>query len=356
MLVCVLAFTGGARAGEVADLYQAEVPVRGQTEAERGAALAKALEAVLVKVTGERSIASSPGVADALRQPMAYVQQYLYLPLPAPQAAAEANAPPYTQLMRVRFDAQAISRLQQQTGLPMWGKERPTTLIWIAVDDAGERYLLSADDERGLREQIASDASRRGVPVLLPLLDLEDQSALLFSDVWGNFAENVQRASVRYQVPGVAVGRLLHERGGMWSVRWSLYHDGEIEQWTLPASSPAAAITAGIDGIADFLAAHYARAESPEGGQYADIAVAGVSGLADYERTMGYLAHLDQIRALQVLAVEGDNVRFRARLGGDARGLARTIAFGKTLALNAASSDVAGSVGEIPQLSYRLLP
>lgn len=359
MLVCALVFGGGAFAGEVADLYEAQVPVRGQSEAERSTALSTALGSVLVKVTGRRDAAGNPGVRAALRQPMAYVQQYLYLPLPPSQAGtgAEAGAAPYTQLMRVRFDAQAIARLQQQAGLPVWGRERPTTLVWIAVEEGGERYLLGADDDEraGLREQLEAEAGRRGLPVLFPLLDLEDRRALLFSDVWGNFADNVLGASARYQVATVAVGRLLRERDDTWSARWSLYHDGAVEHWSVPASSAqAAAIAGGVDGLADRLGAHYARSESPDGGQYADVAVTGISGLADYERAMRYLSRLDQVRALQVLGVEGDRIRFRVQLGGDARGLARTIAFGRTLAQDATVPVDAD--GGVPLLSYRLLP
>lgn len=361
LVFAFVAIGADALAGEVTDLYEAQVPVRGQTETERSSALVAAFEAVLVKVTGRRDAVRAPGVQAALRQPMTYVQQYLYLPLPPSQADAnaEAGVPPYTQLMRVRFDAQAISRLLQQAGLPIWGRERPTTLVWIAVEDGGERYLLGADDERALSERLTADAGRRGLPVLLPLLDLEDRRNLLFTDVWGNFADDVLRASARYQVTGVAVGRLLRERNGSWSARWSLYHDGAAEHWSVPASPEAAAIAAGIDGVADLLATHYARAESLDGGQYADIAVAGIAGLADYERAMRYLSRLDQVHALQVLSVESDNVRFRARLGGDARGLARTIAFGKTLAQDTAAVapvGTGGDAGAVPLLSYRLLP
>lgn len=344
-----------AQAGDVEDLYEAQVPVATQGEAERGRALVTAFEAVLVKVTGRRDAAAAPEIRAALRQPMAYVQQYLYRPLPAAPPDADPQAPPYTQLMRVRFDAQAINRLVQRAGVPLWGRVRPTTLMWVAVEDGGERYLLGADGHEDLRALLEGEAQRRGLPVLLPLLDLEDRRALFFTDVWGNFGDAVLKASARYQVAAVAVGRLLREPDGRWSARWSLYHEGAAEHWSVPGADRAQAVAGGVDGAADTLGARYARAVSPDGGQFADLAVTGVTGLADYGRTMAYLRGLDQVRELQVLGVEGDSVLFRVRIGGDAEGLTRTIAFGTTLA-PAPAMPARTDGADVPALSYRLLP
>ncbi len=47
----------GARAGEVDGLYEAQVPVTGQREAERLEAVRTAFQFVLVKVTGDRRAA-----------------------------------------------------------------------------------------------------------------------------------------------------------------------------------------------------------------------------------------------------------------------------------------------------------
>jgi hypothetical protein len=352
LLIAALSMGLFAHAGEVEDLYEAQVPVRGQSEAERATALTAAFESVLVKVTGRRDAVAAPGMREALRQPMTYVQQYLYRPLPADQASAVTDPDPqrYTQVMRVRFDAQAVNGLVQRAGVPLWGRVRPTTLLWVAVEEGATRYLLAADGAEELRPLLETEARRRGLPVLLPLLDLEDRRALSFTDVWGNFRDTVLQASGRYQVAAVAVGRLLREADGRWSARWSLYHEDAAEHWSVPAGNaagdPARVLAGGADGIADLLGARYAQRSAADGDHFADLAVTGIAGLADYERAMRYLRQLDQVRELQVLMVESDNVLFRVRLGGDAGGLARTIAFGTTL------RAVAGA----PPLSYRLLP
>lgn len=343
--------TGIVSAVEVDDLYEAQVPVSGQAEAERLRALTAAFEAVLVKVTGRREAVSEPGIAAALQRPMSYVQQYLYTPLPP------GNESPYTESMRVRFDPRAIDVLIQGAGVPLWGRERPATLLWVAVDEGDRRYLLGADDQDGLQERLAGEAGRRGLPVLFPLLDLEDRRNLSFTDVWGNFRSAVSEASMRYQVPVVAVARLLREDDGFWSARWSLYQEGNEEHWSLPVGEASAVLAGGIDAVADALAARYARSSPGGGGTHADVMVNGVGSLADYRRVLRYLERLDQVRELSVVAVEDGRALFRVRVDGDAATLARTIAFGKTLA--AAPADGAMSAiaePEVPALSYRLLP
>ncbi|MDX9740550.1 MAG: DUF2066 domain-containing protein [Gammaproteobacteria bacterium] len=350
VLLLIALFAGIAAAAEVEDLYEAQVPVTGQAETERLRALGAAFEAVLVKVTGRRESTAEPDIAAALQRPMNYVQQYLYTPL------APVDGSPYTESIHVRFDARAVDALVQRAGVPLWGRERPATLLWVAVDEGDRRYLLSADDVGELRDALEDEARRRGLPALFPLLDLEDRRNVSFTDVWGNFRSVVTEASARYQVAAVAVARLLRERDGRWSARWSLYHEGAEDHWSIPAGEAPMTIAGGIDAIADTLAARYARSSPQGSGAYADMVVAGIDSLPEYRRAMRYLERLDQVRELKVIAVEADRAVFRVRIDGDAETLARTVAFGKTLVATPLERGSVPGEPEVATLSYRLLP
>ncbi len=350
VLLCITLLVGVVVAAEIEDLYEAQVPVTGQAEAERLRALGDAFGAVLVKVSGRRDITAQPDVAAALQRPMSYVQQYLYTPLPP------ADDSPYTESMRVRFDARAVDALVQRAGVPFWGRERPATLFWVAVDEGERRYLLAADDPDDVRAALMDESRRRGLPALFPLLDLEDRGRVSFTDVWGNFRSVIAEASARYQVAAIAVGRVLLEGDDRWSARWSLYHEGMEDHWSVPATEPRAAIAEGIDAIADTLAGRYARSSQAGGGAYADMIVAGIGSLAAYRRAMRYLERLDQVRELTVVAVEDDRAVFRLRIDGDAETLIRTIAFGKTLVAAPLERGSAIAEPEVATLSYRLLP
>ena len=47
----------------------------------------------------------------------------------------------------VGFSRGQVERALTELGKPVWGPERPLTLLWVAVDDgAGGRALLGADE------------------------------------------------------------------------------------------------------------------------------------------------------------------------------------------------------------------
>jgi hypothetical protein len=120
----------GADAAEVA-LYEVKVPLRGTSEDERRAALAEALKAVAVRVSGRREAAANATVAAA--DPARYVQRY----------AAGTD-----QMLTVGFDDASFERLRQQAGLTFWAAERPLTLVDVAVQD--RTAALEAAEWRGL--------------------------------------------------------------------------------------------------------------------------------------------------------------------------------------------------------------
>ena len=104
-----------------AELYQATVPVADRSEASQAAAFEAALKIVLVRVTGRRAAEEDPALAPLVANARRYVQQY--------------RAAPDNQLW-VAFDSAAIDRWLTQNDQPIWGRERPSTYVWLAVQTA----------------------------------------------------------------------------------------------------------------------------------------------------------------------------------------------------------------------------
>src|SRR5690606_16164886 len=189
--------------------------------------------------------------------------------------------------------------------------ERPMTLLWIAIDTGqGERALLpavgappgaSADMEAlldGLREELVTVAEERGLPVTLPLLDLEDMAAVGFADVWGGFEQTVLAASDRYGADAVLVGRVrMTELGN--EVQWMLLRDG---QRRLFAGQQL------VDGL-HWLAENYARDYSVLGGvRTVRLLVRGIDSLADYGRALSYLEGLSALQSIDVDGLDDSGV------------------------------------------------
>ncbi len=303
-------------------LFEAEVVVGDQTPEQRSVALKSALGEVLVRVTGQSSVLEAPAVQTLLAGPEQLVQQYRYFTEPN-------QAPPLLKLW-VRFDGDAIRQTLQQQGVAYWGGERPDTLVWLAVEDRGNRYVVSADDTSDVRQQVAAAARARGVPVLFPLMDLEDQARVRYADIWGGFFDKVISASQRYNPPAILIGRLNRMPSGGWASRWQLQMGSKTRSWS--DSHPRLDILAkqGIDDLADVQASQLAVSTSAAGSAVM-ISVTGIETLADYARTGNYLASLSPVRNVHVEEVKPGEVQYTLQLNGSMQDLTRTVAIGTVL-------------------------
>ncbi len=340
--------SGAAVGAPVDGLYTATVPVADEGRAERSRGFREALARVLVKVTGDSAIAAREGAATALADAGDAVQQFGYL-----RRESEAGEPSLA--LEVGFAPAAVEERLARAGLRFWPRERPRVLVWLAVDDGNRRFLLGADGSRGgaLEAALREQAKRRAVPVLLPLLDLEDRRRLGFADLWGGFFEVVLEASERYAPETVAVLRLGRE-GERWRARWWLHDDtGETASGAAVTGEREAALAAGFDRLVDQLARGLAIRAGGEG-VAARLEVRGLEGVTDYARVTEYLEALDVVEAVHPVFLRGSRLRFDLRLRGGPESLRRAIDLGRELAALDADAD-AGAAGT-PTLIYRLRP
>jgi len=324
-LGCLLWMLPMVSAAAAASLFESEVVVSSQSPAERGSALHSALSEVLVRVAGRNNVLDTEPARTLLADPGKLVQQYRYYTRPDSQ--------PPVLLLWVRFDEASIRQGLQQQGVSYWGQERPDTLVWLAVEDRGRRYVAAADDDTDVHRQIELAARQRGVPIVFPLMDLEDQSRARFTDIWGGFFDNVLQASVRYRPQAVLIGRLNRSASGGWSSRWNLQVGAESRAWTDSRNDLAQLSQQGIDTAADILAGQFAVAGGGTGGSSnsVTIEVRGVDSLADYARIDAYLETLTSVADMQLTQVSGSTLQYSLRLNGSLQDLTRTVSIGSVL-------------------------
>ena len=366
LILCCLCLTSlPLSAAQLSGLYAAAVPVTGQTQQERRSAIRQAFAEVLVKVTGNRQATVQPSLQQALQRSLYYVQQFRYRPAPALAPGDGQEVTPPAQELWVSFDARAVNQLLYDSAVPVWGRARPATLIWLAVEDQGRRELVGADTRAELQVALEQEARRRGLPLFFPLLDLEDQRQLHFADIWGNFGDAILQASRRYHSEAVLAGRLHHRADGQWESRWTLYLNEAAAQWSTQGATALEVLAAGVDGATTRLAARYAqRINNGVTGNRVMITVRDVNTLNDYARTLKYLQSLDLVRRVQIVSVSPSQLVFRISIRGSRQGLVQVIAFGGTLAALGSEPGApprvvaagATSSPAPPGLSYRLLP
>jgi len=300
-LTCAgLCLADAARALNRAEIYQATVPVANQSEAARPAAFAAALRIVLVRVTGRRTADEDPVLAPLINNAARYVQQY--------------RAAPDNQLW-VAFDGAAIERWLTENGQPLWGRERPATFIWLAVQSGAQAgTVVTADDTSELKMALDSAASVRGVPLRWPTAAELQQDHLDYSALVGAGAGTLADIGHRLGGGGTLIGHATNATLAA-TVHWTfLFQDRSSEfSGAVEGVNRAADTYAGIFAVSGTLGA-------------VDIEVTGVSDIADYALVQGYLESLTFIAHVGVEALNGDMVRFRLSTRGGPEPLQHALA------------------------------
>ncbi len=358
--MALLIFAGSAAAAvRVTDLYDVETPVNGQDATERTQVLHDALLEVFTRLAGSRNFEQFPPLKDALDHAASYVQQYRYRQLPdlsaasgpAPGAApavATPSAPAAPQqALWVRFDAAAVERVLRNSGLAVWGVERPQTLVWFAVEDGADRHLIGVDTRDPVRDALEAEAKRRGVPLMFPLLDVEDRSRVRFADVWGGFTDTLQSAAARYSPEALLTVRLLHD-GDTWNARWTLDNQSHENTWTTSGADLTTVLQSGVDGLADMLASRYAVQIGQQDVSDVRLHVSGVHGAADYARVNHYLGTLAAVDQATLAEVTPEQLVYSVRVHGAASVLERSLALGNVLVPGSPPAQPAPAATPVP--------
>ena len=328
-------------AAEIEDLYGAEVPAPETGAAAAEQALGAALQQVLVKVSGMRSPESSRVVKQAIASPGTLVQSYGVASRPDP-----AGGPPVN-LLVASFDPPAVDRLLRDAGWPVWGRVRPGVLAWVAVQGESGRVLLGAEEAPAATRILRAAAGRRGIPLDVPLMDIEDRTRVSVDDVWKANLDVLREASARYDAEALLIGSAEQVLPTLWEVAWTLViGDDQAARWSSRGDVLDLALEEGIGDAADAIAGRYVALAVDGVGAGISISVSGVHSLDDYARTLRYLGSLEQVQGIALERAEGDTLTLRLLARSDTESLRRVIGLGNTLA----------ALGETEPDGFRLRP
>ena len=222
-MICLAAASACvAEAGVVRWLYDVEVQVASQSEAERRRAGRVALSEVLRRVTGMAELPAHPGLGSraAHARPVLFALRVRIAQGGGQGGGRRRRRHAASNVSRHRVRAPCRARLLRRAALPVWAANRPTVHAWVAVQRNAERELIAAN-ANVLAEALARRSRQRGLELSLPLMDMEDLD-IAASDVWGLFWERIERASARYGADLLLVGRVRQDADGSCAVDWHL--------------------------------------------------------------------------------------------------------------------------------------
>jgi len=297
-----------ARAVEVEHLYSASVMA---VDNQSNRTLQKvAFAEVLVKVSGNATIAANPVIKKALVNAREYLVK---------QAEERVDGERYLQ---ASFNEQKINRLLRSSEFGVWSQNRPQQVIWLVVDEDFSRSVKgeSDTDYADFINAIKAQASKRAIPVLFPVMDLDDQLQVSSSDLWGQFTDPVELASARYGADNYIIAKIIKQDDD-YQLTWSMYGRNNSNQpyeiWLNgQGEGELTAIgTALTDSLANHLGERYSVKASGKD-EVVFLNVDAVTDIADYAKLIAMFSELSAVAQVDLDTVTGSSVQLKLVLLG----------------------------------------
>lgn len=346
-IVLISLFVTESFAAEVANLYQSPVPVVTQSEQERQQLAPQVLQQVILKVVGDRSALDVTDLTPVLSQANKLVQQFQYERI---NEIDEDLTQPDRLALLLKFNEASLNKSITNLGLPIWSKTRPDVLVWLALDDGQSRTVIGSESiEHNVPALLNQAADMRGLPLFMPVMDLQDHAQVTFADVWGDFSDSIEIASQRYAPQVILIARVSMQDSLSSQIHWHALINGQSENWQSRGDLETA-LNAGVEELTDRLARRFTQVVSNN--QYEQqlaLQISNVGDYADFSRLMQYLSKLQYVSDVQLSSLESDKVDVKLSLQGDLAVFNRTLSIGQVLQED--STFNSSSV-----LRYRLLP
>lgn len=342
--IFLLCYSKFLPAVEVQGLFEAEVITQSQSPEDRNKAIKEALAIVLGKIMAGDNVLEDPTVKLALNDAPLYTTQYQYSLIPSNTDESSAR------IMRVKFDQNALLELMLSSKLGIWNEVRDETLVWLVVGKGRKKQIFKAEIMPEIANALDKAAKRKGLPLLFPLMDLEESQKISINDILGTHSERLLEVSERYETPSILVGHLKKNKK-CWKSEWALYFDNGIKQWESDCVSLDDAVLSGMQGTYDKLSKFYAVKPETLGIGTVVLKVAGVKNMTDMSRITDYLNSLPMTESVHWLKVKSGINYYKVKTSGSRRSFIEAVGLGRIL--DPLDSEEKRDKNE---LNYRLLP
>ncbi|MHC8306570.1 DUF2066 domain-containing protein [Pseudomonas sp. PB3P13] len=333
-----------SQAETVKGLYQVREPVASQTPDERTQATRRALDTLVMRLTGDPKAAQNPGLAAIQTDPQQIISQYGF----------EAGPP---EVLKVDFDPASTRAALRRAGLSLWGANRPSILSWW-LNDSTEGSSLVGDGQASAASLLRA-AQHRGLPLRLPMADLNEQLVATAPNLEGADPAPLRDASDRYNADALLAVHA-REEGGQWQAKWQLWLGDKKEAGSVEGVDQAALADAVMLAVNQRLAPRFVVKPGASGEQLLEVQGMNLERYA----TLGRL--LEPFRG-RLQSVDGDRILYR--VNGSAEQLRAQLSLAKLQEVPAGEAPAAvapvqpvdGSVAPVvaptpvvrPQLRYR---
>ncbi|MFT7095646.1 MAG: hypothetical protein ACJARM_000385 [Glaciecola sp.] len=221
-------------------------------------------------------------------------------------------------LYQAEFNEQKIVDLLRTENLNVWGKRRPSGLLWLVIEDdvSKKKTLVTQSSSSKYLETIDQVTYDRGVELIMPIGDLTDSMNITALDVWGLFSSSIFNKSMRYgtnYVIGARVGIVFDDfsAGEKLQLSYFITNGQTIETNEIVGDNIATLIAQFVNEYATYLATLYSVETSETGQIYSVILnIANVDTLAKYRKVLEILSSLAVTQNVDLSAQSKDVASF----------------------------------------------
>ena len=312
----------------VEELYSVEMPVADQTTSLRLEAFGEAFKLVIVKVSGSDDALRSESFERPIKSSARYVKQFRYI------SRKDENAESFDSdrlFIKIDFNQQLIESLLRENNFPIWGRERPGSLVIISYDVNETIRLVSGDSTPEIVDLLEQSSIKLGVPILFPLMDLEDIALVNIGDIVSREYEDIEVMADRYAPDALVIGQIIGRSGQGWNGDWEVRFEDQIFRWQYEGSSRQGVVDQAIKHLARVLALEYALEDHRRVDQSLLLSVSSLPEFSDLISVQKYLELLSVVDSVRVALVSGDKVTFNIKLRNSSEDLQRLIELGDVL-------------------------
>ena len=214
--------------------------------------------------------------------------------------------------LSIGFNDELIESELAFLGIPRWGRERPITLLWFSINTSeDEAEILSAksldlaisDSFRNVQQQLFEDiqtySNSRALPVILPLLDLQDISIITTDDISNRLDTIIERASNRYNANYILYASGYVSEYGRLEAQWYILRNGESESLSFGT----------LETALNDLSYYYASRFQIHGdvSEFV-VTISGIENLDDYASAILYLESINFLEEVSPIEVGDGNL------------------------------------------------
>lgn len=251
LIVCGLLSWQPSFAVDVKGLFQTEIIALSQEPEDRHAAIDEALRAVLQRILPGENLSTDARVKSALERASSFIKHERYS-LVENEYAGDTLA----RVMHIEFDGTALLDFLKHRQLAYWNTSRPETLVWLVVDDQGEKRLFKASDMPELNSYLQKASQQQGIPLKFPRSGVKEVHHLSDDQIFNPNTQQLLKMSTGYHANAILAGQLVN-RQWCWESEWTFYFNHNTWQWKGDCGPMSEAVVAGVHGAYDKLSRYY---------------------------------------------------------------------------------------------------